>query len=163
MYRHEAIALAQRVRQEVTQAPLTDDVEPWIATAIERAARHASATRIPQPLPVVLHCPECRAQHIDAPSPGWDNPPHRSHQCAECGCVWRAADVETTGVAHVSTRGKADTWPSELQPKIPVAWWRLVYKGSDANGSEVFEREYTTGAQYPEDSSKGPWSPLFAQ
>jgi hypothetical protein len=65
-----------------------------------------------QPIDVVIHCPACGLQHVDAPAPGngWSNPPHRSHLCAGCGTVWRPADVPTNGVAAVQTRGKADTW-----------------------------------------------------
>lgn len=49
----------------------------------------------------------------------WTNPPHKSHLCHNGQCVdekgrrtvWRPADVPTVGVASVSTRGDADTWP----------------------------------------------------
>ncbi len=74
------------------------------------------------PIDMVLHCPACGKQHIDAPDTNydphyegcmiWENPPHRSHLCHGCGCIWRPADVPTNGVAAVQTRGKADTWPS---------------------------------------------------
>jgi hypothetical protein len=66
------------------------------------------------PLDLVLHCPACKLQHIDEPderTPGWVNPPHKSHLCHGCGCIWRPAEVPTNGVAKVATRGKADTWP----------------------------------------------------
>lgn len=65
------------------------------------------------PVPLVLHCPVCGVQHVDAPEPatGWDNPPHKSHLCHGCGAVWRPADIPTTGVRAVQTRGSADTWP----------------------------------------------------
>lgn len=77
---------------------------------------------------MVLHCPSCHTQHIDAPElhhldamlernglPGapdasWSNPPHRSHLCGQCGTIWRPADVCTNGVASTTTRGKSDTW-----------------------------------------------------
>ena len=83
------------------------------------------------PIPMILHCPKCHVQHVDAPewveAPGtainghtgekttyvgveWKNPPHRSHLCHACGIVWRPADVATTGVASIATRGRADTW-----------------------------------------------------
>ena len=73
------------------------------------------------PIPMVLHCPVCGQQHIDEPDPdnGWLNPPHRSHLCLGCGCIWRPADVLTTGVAAIKTRGSKDTWgphPKELTP-----------------------------------------------
>jgi hypothetical protein len=92
-----------------------------------------------EPLPMVLYCPACGTQHIDAPKPcdmgvgcdtagvcfaaahgepercsGWENPPHRSHLCAGCGIVWRPADIATVGVAQIETQGNADTWPGVL-------------------------------------------------
>lgn len=75
------------------------------------------------PIDMVLHCPKCGMQHIDAPSETreirggelcidrWDNPPHRSHKCSACGTIWRPADVATNGVREIQTRGTADTWP----------------------------------------------------
>lgn len=70
--------------------------------------------QLEKPIPMLLFCPCCHTQHVDAPEPdkGWTNPPHKSHLCHQCGIVWRPADVPTTGVASISTRGDADTWPS---------------------------------------------------
>ncbi len=77
------------------------------------------------PIPMILHCPKCHTQHIDAPGETievrggevcvdkWDNPPHRSHKCQKCNTTWRPADVCTTGVARIETKGKADTWSPE--------------------------------------------------
>lgn len=89
------------------------------------------------PIDMVLHCPRCGLQHIDAPerdmrmdyavvaglaevSPGYEprpNPPCRSHQCHNpaCGCIWRPADVPTNGVERLATRGQADNWPIQAQ------------------------------------------------
>lgn len=66
-----------------------------------------------EPIPMILACPACDLFHIDKPDPaiGWTNPPHKSHLCAGCKTIWRPADVETTGVAKIQTRGKHDTWP----------------------------------------------------
>lgn len=66
-----------------------------------------------KPIDVILFCPVCGTRHIDKPEPerGWDNPPHRSHLCDHCGCIWRPADVPTNGAASVGTRGIRDTWP----------------------------------------------------
>lgn len=81
------------------------------------------------PVDMVLHCPKCGLQHIDAPDQPltvleatlranplsmpaptrWTNPPHRSHLCKSCGHIWRPADVPTNGVAAVATKGKADS------------------------------------------------------
>jgi hypothetical protein len=68
------------------------------------------------PVPMLLYCPECGSQHVDAPDgKGWDNPPHRSHFCHECHTIWRPADVATEGVRAIGTVGKADTWqPSQV-------------------------------------------------
>ncbi|WP_439586947.1 hypothetical protein [Hydrogenophaga sp.] len=74
------------------------------------------------PIDMVLFCPNCGKQHIDAPeqvnearpvlyADAWTNPAHRSHLCHDCGCIWRPADVPTNGVASVKTKGSADTWP----------------------------------------------------
>lgn len=67
----------------------------------------------PEPIPMVLHCPKCGAQHVDKSEPekGWTNPPHKSHLCHQCGTIWRPADVPTTGVSNILTRGEKDTWP----------------------------------------------------
>jgi len=93
-----------------------------------------------QPIDMVLHCPKCGLQHIDAPDglrvwggkdengmnhvseegPGaWDNPPHRSHMCHGCGHIWRPADVPTNGVQAVKTKGKADSQIASPAPAQP--------------------------------------------
>lgn len=78
----------------------------------------ATAPARPAPIDMVLHCPACGLQHIDAPDnrhylPGtaeeWTNPPHRSHLCHGCGHVWRPADVPTNGVQAVKTKGQGDS------------------------------------------------------
>ena len=67
------------------------------------------------PINMLLWCPACGQQHVDAPDPSgdWTNPPHRSHLCSGCGTVWRPADVPTNGVEAISSRGKADTWSQQ--------------------------------------------------
>ncbi|HDR9026904.1 TPA: hypothetical protein QDB14_001074 [Burkholderia vietnamiensis] len=101
---------------------------------LQRVIDHLTASPIEQqetaPIPMLLVCPRCGTQHIDAPEvePGrlissgpnagravapkvtWENPPHRSHMCHACGIVWRPADVATVGVKSIETRGKNDTW-----------------------------------------------------
>jgi hypothetical protein len=77
-----------------------------------------------KPIDMVLHCPNCGAQHIDREetiteynerladgftSERWMNPAHRSHQCQKCMFVWRPADVCTNGVGDVSTQGLYDS------------------------------------------------------
>jgi hypothetical protein len=70
--------------------------------------RRASA-----PINMILHCPYCKLQHVDAPEPenNWPNKPHRSHKCKACGTIWRPADVATNGVDAIATKGTDDNWP----------------------------------------------------
>lgn len=58
---------------------------------------------------MLLFCPRCNVQHIDKPEGEWTNPPHKSHLCGACGCVWRPCDVTTNGVESIKTIGEADT------------------------------------------------------
>jgi len=78
----------------------------------DRRTGHGKSVDIPisrDPVPMILFCPNCGLQHIDRPEGIWMNPPHRSHLCGGCGHSWRPADVPTTGVADINTRGKADS------------------------------------------------------
>lgn len=60
-----------------------------------------------RPIPMILFCPNCGLQHVDAPESenGWANPPHRSHLCHRCEHIWRPSNVETEGVTEISTGG----------------------------------------------------------
>lgn len=95
-----------------------------------------------EPIPMVLLCPKCGVQHVDEaevftsemladgqPEP-WDNPPHRSHLCRACGCIWRPADVATVGVKAIATTGKADNFkpspPSLGMEGVRIADLQLV-------------------------------------
>jgi hypothetical protein len=85
----------------------------------QRIAKSIRALPIPYPdtvIPMILHCPKCHLQHIDAPderTPDWTNPPHKSHLCHGCGCIWRPCNQPTEGVEKIATRGKSDTWPED--------------------------------------------------
>ena len=110
--------LRRLIAEALTFDPSLQDKE-----AIEQAKQLAASPATPAPINMVLHCPKCGLQHIDAPDhphyggmtdatgfhPRWDNPPHRSHLCKGCGNIWRPADVPTNGVAAVATKGKADS------------------------------------------------------
>lgn len=86
--------------------------------ALPEERQDALLRNLETPLEVILVCPSCGKQHVDAPDPPeikaptrWNNPPHRSHLCYFCGCIWRAANVPTNGAEFVKSRGKVDTWP----------------------------------------------------
>lgn len=108
--------LAQVIRTHGTIPPVSLEM---IADELSQAGQ-----MMRDPIPMILFCPTCGMQHIDAPETdatvysdghesSWDNPPHRSHLCHACGCIWRPADVPTTGIAKIETRGKADTFDAE--------------------------------------------------
>ncbi|MDF0543311.1 hypothetical protein PX699_13215 [Sphingobium sp. H39-3-25] len=74
------------------------------------------------PVDMLLFCPRCHTQHIDEPderTPEWDNPPHRSHLCHKCGCIWRPADIATNGVISITTVGKSDNWTAQQATRMP--------------------------------------------
>lgn len=77
--------------QPATQWPLADHFYAGLAM-------HELA-RLQEPIPMLLFCPRCHGQHIDAPKlPDWTNPPHATHTCAFCGLLWRPSNRNTTGV-----------------------------------------------------------------
>lgn len=92
----------------------------------------------PLPIPMLLFCPVCATQHIDAPQPkkGWSNPSHRSHECQKCGHVWRPADVPTTGVAAIETKGQRDGDP---RPKPSLSAQRSTALADDEQSGTVPE------------------------
>ena len=95
--------------------PMIDEV---VHTTVLREKRHwQTIAEAREPLPMVLHCPRCGLQHVDAPDPArdWTNPPHRSHLCAGCELIWRPADVATVGVEKIATRGRVDTEPGWIR------------------------------------------------
>jgi hypothetical protein len=79
--------------------------------ASDQCLRAVGPAAVEKPIDVLLRCPTCHAPHVDEPTPGWANPPHRSHLCGACGTSWRPADVATNGVRTIATRGKSDTHP----------------------------------------------------
>jgi homospermidine synthase len=74
-------------------------------------------TSEPAPVDLILFCPNCDLQHIDAPKGEWSNPPHRTHECQRCGYYWRPADIETNGVKDIRTKGSFD---GRFKREIPL-------------------------------------------
>lgn len=113
-------ALADAIRFAVDPNEKVD----WFDSRNVDAVRDELLRTMP-PIDMILHCPACGEQHIDAEDhceecPGgscmcvkqaerWTNPPHRSHLCHGCGHIWRPADVPTNGVAEIKTKGKNDS------------------------------------------------------
>ncbi len=107
-------AVSEYDAKEGEDEPLDDTSEE-----IERAYGDAGDSYDePSPVAMILFCPSCGMQHIDAPDleKGWDNPPHRSHLCGGCGHIWRPADVPTVGVDTIWTYSSNDSHP-------PIRGW----------------------------------------
>lgn len=109
-------------RAEIKAAMLEADwppslIAPMVETKLVQFAEIVQRRAGSAPVDMVLFCPSCLMQHIDAPEEhlnreflySWENPPHRSHLCAYCGHIWRPADVATNGVAAITTKGKRDS------------------------------------------------------
>lgn len=90
--------------------PICAQIDLAATLAAQRAGAPVPADVAP--IDMLLFCPKCGMQHVDAPEldKGWTNPPHKSHLCHGCGCIWRPADVSTNGIALIETTGKHDTW-----------------------------------------------------
>ena len=75
------------------------------------------------PIDIIVFCPSCGKQHVDAPDParGWENPPHRTHECLECGHLWRPSFHLTNGVAEVPL-GSSDARPPIRGQTLPHAY-----------------------------------------
>lgn len=116
-----AVTDSDKISHEEVLRMANDGDAFWAAIRDARAALSAPAQDAP--IDMVLHCPACGRQHIDAreyqhgdhtaqnehAAWEWNNPPHRSHLCHGCGHIWRPADVPTNGVTAVKTKGKADS------------------------------------------------------
>ncbi|MGX0608608.1 hypothetical protein [Ralstonia pickettii] len=97
----------------------SDGITVWMPSEVVRALlSRVGSEAMTAPIDMVLLCPQCNTQHIDAADepgtamagvPRWTNPPHRSHRCHNCGHQWRPSDVETNGVKAVKTKGKNDS------------------------------------------------------
>jgi hypothetical protein len=48
------------------------------------------------PIPMVLHCPDCKTQHVDEDE--WKTKVHRTHLCANCKKEWQPSLCPTVGV-----------------------------------------------------------------
>jgi hypothetical protein len=125
---HEIAQVVNRARDIATKYGHTQQLRAHLSELLAPVLAGAPLF----PVPMLLFCPVCANQHIDrqerdshawceqcrsppaAPCYAWckvwANPPHRSHKCHTCGAIWRPADVPTTGVARIETKGDDDTW-----------------------------------------------------
>ncbi len=78
------------------------------------------------PRAMILHCPQCEAQHVDTGD--WVLIPHRTHRCAHCKHEWRPSEDCTIGV---STPPNQTRFTFEVDESLvkPVAEIRLTPGG----------------------------------
>ena len=83
-----------------------------------RPGLHTAGEEPPVPIPMVLHCPECRARHIDEGD--FASKPHHTHSCQGCGFTWRPAVVPTVGARFLPgfKNDPVDT-PAGEEPRCP--------------------------------------------
>jgi rubredoxin len=60
-------------------------------------------------IPMILHCPQCGARHIDEET--FATVAHHTHACQGCGFVWRPAKVNTHGVRFLPGYKNEDSTP----------------------------------------------------
>ena len=134
----------------------------FLAANCPRRKSIESETR--KPIPMMLFCPRCHEQHVDAPEPekGWTNPPHATHTCQHCGTLWRPSNHNTTGVFHIGVLEPkhgariAACWPSSaaLEYQRPGDEIRAELR----NGSVVYFGSAET-PQFDMDASSGDVKP----
>lgn len=80
----------------------------------------------PEPIPMVLHCPDCGERHVDEGE--FETKIHATHSCQTCGLTWRPAVVPTVGVRFLPGFRNEDggrTWasgePVELGDVVKIA------------------------------------------
>jgi len=88
---------AEAIRALKIAAPQYDEA------TIKARDNPADAATVVVPIDMLLFCPRCQMQHIDAPQPeqGWTNPPHATHTCQGCGLIWRPSNALTNGAATI--------------------------------------------------------------
>lgn len=88
----EIAALRQRIR--AAREILEPHQHAFAAEAL-RALENVT------PIPMVLFCPRCGAQHIDRDDMAKRR--HRTHRCEKCAEEWRPCDVVTVGVERLAS------------------------------------------------------------
>lgn len=97
------------------------------------------------PIDMLLFCPACKAQHIDAPGEDWSNPPHATHKCAYCGLLWRPSNSPTNGVRMIDVNEPqhaeriSNSFPPDGRLKKPAQVGNTLF-GIGVNEYSVIER-----------------------
>lgn len=86
------------------------------------------------PIPIVLHCSECRTRHIDEGD--FKTKVHHTHSCQGCGLTWRPAVVPTVGVRFLpgfkNERSGRPDGADDADRTVAEAFWDYIRAfGSD--------------------------------
>jgi len=93
-------ALAMMTSQSMTlerQADAVTGIRDLLAAAPEQPVSDPN-----DPIPTILHCPQCNSLHVDEGE--WKTRPHKTHQCQACGHEWRPYSVPTVGIPAPAER-----------------------------------------------------------
>lgn len=93
--RDKSVLEERRAAAERSYADAIRERDLFMAMANEFRGRLVN----PDPVPMLLWCPECGERHVDAGE--FEKKPHHTHACQSCGMVWRPAKVATVGVAFL--------------------------------------------------------------
>lgn len=85
----------------------------WRGDENSRCPMRHNQTVDPEPIPMILHCPDCRARHVD--NGLFAVKPHHTHACQSCGMVWRPAIVPTVGVKFLPGFKDANNVPQTTE------------------------------------------------
>jgi hypothetical protein len=110
---------------------------PWLAMVrwyVENNMRELDGARFEsEPIPMILHCPQCNARHIDAGE--YATKSHHTHACQSCGTVWRPAIGATVGVQFLPGFKDATTLPANESTGQDAA--KVEGKAKDATSANV--------------------------
>jgi hypothetical protein len=132
------------VKAESTGVPKGDHEWPTCANpqCAWRGQNHADACwtpaappddiREPTPVPMLIHCPMCKAKHIDVGE--FATKVHHTHACQGCGHVWRPAIVATVGVEFLPGFKNAPAAPQEQAGHAPKETLCSVCKDFERGG-----------------------------
>lgn len=99
-------ALEEEIVSRIRYIGVKAGVAETVYGAMCHEVRCALAARLPAdaPIDMLLFCPRCNKQHVDAPQPeqGWTNPPHATHTCQHCGLLWRPSNENTNGAQSIA-------------------------------------------------------------
>ena len=123
-----ALALEARAQARARRVPTLNELEEvifshtpgvaFVGDCRETAKAIHALLGSPEPLPIILHCPECRTRHIDEGE--FATKAHHTHSCQGCGLTWRPAVAPTVGVQFLPGFKNEEQRAAEPTPWKPT-------------------------------------------